>query len=307
MAVLQQMLIFGILIVVGLFARRFGMITQNNQQQLSSLVVNVTYPALILSSALSAGERLDNGALLTALGATVALIALALVAGWLLPIVLRYPRERRSIFTLMTVFTNIGFMGVPMIRGLYGNDALIYMTIFLIPFNLMFYAYAIPKLQGKIGKKGAFKPRDLLNAGMVSCALAIVFYLANIPVPEFVSSAVDMVGSMTAPLGMMLLGSFLTDVNWKTLATDVRIWLFTGIKMFVVPVVIVWILSFFIQDRILLAVCLAAIATPSGNVLALLANLYNPALADDAVKGIALTTVVSLVSMTACFMVLGLS
>ncbi|MGI6045599.1 MAG: AEC family transporter [Eggerthellaceae bacterium] len=307
MAVLEQMIIFGILILVGLVARRLKMINEANQQQLSALVVNIAYPALILSSALSATERIEGNALLTAVGATILLIALAMVAGWLLPIILRYPRERRSIFTLMTVFTNIGFMGVPMIRGLYGNDALIYMTVFLIPFNLMFYAYAIPKLQGKIGKKGAFKPRDLLNSGMVACVLAIVIYLANIPVPSFLATAVDMVGSMTAPLGMMLLGSFLTDVNWKTLASDFRIWLFTGIKMFIVPVGIVWILSLFIQDRILLAVCLAAIATPSGNVLALLANLYNPALADDAVKGIALTTVVSIVSMTLCFMVLGLS
>jgi predicted permease len=306
MAVLEQMIIFFILMVVGLVARRLKMITEDNQQQLSSLVVNIAYPALILSSALSAGERIEGTALLTAVGATIALIALAMVAGWLLPILLRYPRERRSIFTLMTVFTNIGFMGVPMVRSLYGSDALIYMTVFLIPFNLMFYAYAIPKLQGKIGTKGAFHPRDLLNSGMVACVLAIVIYLANVPIPTFISTAVDMVGNMTAPLGMMLLGSFLTDVDWRTLASDVRIWLFTAIKMVVVPVAIVWVLSLFVADRLLLAVCLAAIATPSGNVLALLTKLYNPALADDSVKGIALTTVVSIATMPLCFLILGL-
>lgn len=306
MAVLQQMLIFFILIAIGIYARKKSIITKENQAQFSALVVNVTYPALILSSAMSSGERVSGSDLLTAVGVAIVLIALTMVMGAIVPRILRYPKDQRSIMNLMIVFTNIGFMGVPMIRGLYGDSALIYMTIFLIPFNLLFYAYAIPTIQGKLSKGGGFSPRDLLNAGMIACVLAIVIYLADIQLPYVITNAVLMLGDVTAPLAMMLLGSFLLDVNWKSVLTDARMIVYCLVKMLAVPIILVGTMSTFITNPLLLAVCMAAISTPSGNVLALLTDMYAPQLSENAVGGIALTTLISVITMPICFMAVGL-
>lgn len=80
MAVLNQAVIFFLLMLVGIYARRAKMITPENQEQISAVVVNIAYPAIILSAALAPGERIGGDALLEAVLAAVATIALAALA-----------------------------------------------------------------------------------------------------------------------------------------------------------------------------------------------------------------------------------
>ena len=306
MPVLQQMLIFFIMMGIGMYARKKNMLTKDNQSQISSIVVNIAYPAIILSGAVSEGERIQGTDLLIAVGAACGLLVLAMIGAYLLPIILRYPKNQRGIINVMVVFTNIGFMGVPMIDGLYGKSALIYMTVFLIPFNLLFFSYAIQTIRGKKDPNQKFSLKSLLNNGMIACFLSIIIYLADIRLPYFITSSIHMVGATTAPLAMMLMGSFLMDIRWSEIFTDRKIILFTIIKMIVIPVVIVFILGQFVHNNLLLAVCMAVLATPSGNVIALLAALYNKEAYPVSVKGIALTTLVSVFTMPLVFMLAGL-
>ncbi len=84
------------------------------------------------------------------------MLAVLLVVARVLPRLLGFPKAEQGMVNVMTVFTNIGFMGVPMIDGIYGKDALIYMTLLLIPFNLLFFSYSgnvLPLLELCIIKK----------------------------------------------------------------------------------------------------------------------------------------------------------
>lgn len=305
MAVLQQMVIFFIMMAVGLYARHKKIITEENQAQLSSLVVNIAYPAIILSGAVAGGPHIGGKELAEAAGAAIALLVLALLAAAILARVLGYKKGDNGIARVMVVFTNIGFMGVPMIAGIYGSGALIYMTVFLIPFNILFFSYAIKTIQGGSGLS-SFSPRDLLNAGMISCFLAIIIYLSDIRLPYVITMAVQMVGSMTAPLAMMLMGASLEDIRLKELITDKKLIAFSLIKMILIPVGIVLILEQFFHNPLLMAVCMAALATPSGNVIPLLASIYNKESYPLSVKGVTLTTVISVVTMPAAFYLAGL-
>jgi predicted permease len=305
MAVFQQMLIFFLLILAGLYARREGMITDANQAQISQLVLRIAYPAIILSGALTDEPHVPASELLVTGGIIAALLALLMLSAWLLPRLLGFKKAYYGIVNAMTMFSNIGFMGVPMIAAIYGSGALIYMTIFLIPFNLLFFSYGIQLVKG--GKTSGLTLHDLLNEGMISCILALVIYLIDVPVPYVIRGAVQLLGNMTAPLAMLLIGAFLADMDWKGMFTDIKVWLFTLMKMVVIPVAIVWVLHFLTDNAVLLAVCMAAIATPAGNVLALLASVYNKEAYPISMKGIALTTLVSVVTMPAAFYLAGLN
>ena len=305
MAVLQQTLIFLLLMLAGVYARKRGMFTKDAEQKISSIVVNICYPALILSSVTGTGARIAADQLLEALEAVVALLAITIALAFIVPRVLGFAPGERGIVNLMTVFTNIGFMGVPMVRGIYGDDALIYMTIFLIPFNLLFYSYAMKVIRGADAEP--FRARDLLNAGMIACVLAIVIYFSNVQLPYVISQSITMLGNVTAPLAMILLGSFLLDVDWKKTFLDARFIIFTVVKMLAIPVAVVAVLSLVVSNQYVLAVCMAALATPSGNVLALLAELYNKEAYPTALAGIALTTAASVVTMPLAFMLAGLA
>ena len=152
MAVLQQTFIFLILMGVGVYARRIGIITPENQGNLSSLVFSIAYPAIILSGAVNSEEHIATAELMLSFAAAAALLLASMILALILAILLRYERKFWGIINVMVVFTNIGFMGVPMIDGLYGRSALIYITFFLIPFNLLFYSYAVMAIRGFKGQ-----------------------------------------------------------------------------------------------------------------------------------------------------------
>lgn len=276
--------------LVGIAARRKGFLTEANQPQITQIVMNIAYPAIILSGVTGDGPHIEGMELLKAVG-----VILALLVAWLLPRLLRFPERERGIVNVMVVFTNIGFMGVPMIDGIYGKDALIYMTVH--PVQSAVFSYAIETIKGGSGEGGSFTWRSLVNPGMMACFLAIIIYLADIRLPYVLSTSIRMLGTMTAPLAMMLMGASLLDTEWKGIYKDARILLFTVMKMMVIPVVIMLLLEQFVSNIYLLAVCMAMVATPAGNVIPLFAGLYNKGAYQTSVKGVALSTLVAVATM----------
>ena len=297
MMVLQQMAIFFLLMLLGIAARRQGMFNEKNQQQISSLVVNIAYPAIILSGVSGSGARMEGEELLLSFGVALAVLCLAVLLGKVTPYILGYEKKYHGIVNVMVVFTNIGFMGMPMIHGIYGADALICMTVFLIPFNILFYSYAIQTMQPDGTDKKKFRLGDLCNVGMGACVLSVVIYFSGVRLPYVLNTAIQMVGGLTAPLAMMLIGTSLPDIPWKSIASNGRLMAFVLLKMLVFPTLVLLALGQFIHEQVLLAVALCALATPSGNMLAMLAAIYNKDSFLLATEGISLTTAVSVVTM----------
>lgn len=297
MQVLQQMLIFFLLMFLGMYARSKGMLSEANKQQLSALVVKIAYPAIVLSGVSGNGPRMQGHELLLSFGVAIALIVMVVILGKLIPCILGYQNKYHGILNVMVVFTNIGFMGMPMIQGIYGADAMIYMTVFLIPFNVLFYSYAIQTIQPAGAEKKKFDLRELVNVGMGACVLAVGIYFSGMRLPYVINATIQMVGNLTAPLAMMLIGAALPDIPWRKLLHEYRLMLFVILKMLVLPTAVLLILSRFVTNPILLAVALCALATPSGNMLAMLAAIYNEDSFLLATEGIALTTAVSVVTM----------
>ena len=305
MQVFQQMIIFLLLMLVGAMARRKNILTEENQPQITKLIVNIAYPAIILSGATGASTHVEGRELLLAFGVVLVLLVLLILSGRFLARVLGFAPNERGVVEVMVIFTNIGFMGVPMIDGIYGKDALIYMTILLIPFNLLFYSYVMQRIKGTGTDAQPFTWKSLLNTGMGACVLAILLYLSRITLPYVLSESIHMLGSMTAPLAMMLLGSFLLETDWKSMF-HARMLIFTFLKMLVLPIAIVLFFEQFLDNTYLLATVMATAATPSGNVIPLLAALYNKEAYPVSVDGIALTTAVAVVTMPIVALVVGL-
>ena len=158
--------------LLGIYASRAEILNDSNQKQISSLVINIAYPAIIFSGVSGEGTRMEGKELIFAFGVAIAVLLIAVFLGQIVPRILGYEKKYHGIINVMTVFTNIGFMGISMIYGIYGADALIYMTVFLIPFNILFYSYAIQIIQPEGEEKKKFHLRELVNVGMGACVLS---------------------------------------------------------------------------------------------------------------------------------------
>ena len=132
MLLLQQMIVLFLLMGTGFLCYKLGIITDEVSKKLSAIVVNIANPALVLTGCM--GESRIQGKQLLLIAAIIVLVYGALVAlAMLVPRLLRVPLQSRGTYQAMTLFSNIGFMGFPVVAALYGNSALLYAALFTIP------------------------------------------------------------------------------------------------------------------------------------------------------------------------------
>ena len=219
-----------------------------------------------------------------------------ILLGYLLVPLLRVPAEDKGVFRVMTIFSNIGFMGFPVISAVYGEEALLYASIFLFPYNILIYTYGICAMKKENDGSGKMQWKKICNAGVIAGILSLICYLADVQVPSFVQTAVSGLSGLTAPLSMIVIGQSMVHIQIRDLITDVRLLIFSIIKLIVIPVCGILLLRIWIRDSMLLGVCLIMLATPVGSMTAMLAQQYD----GDymlASKGVSLTTILSVLTI----------
>ncbi len=292
---LQQMLILFILMLVGWVCYKREMLTDETCKKLSGIVVNVTNPAMVLSAGLSkeniSGKELAETFLMVMGFYTVMLIVALLVSR-----LLRIAGPQAGVYRAMTVFSNIGFMGFPIISAVFGKEALLYAALFLVPYNILIYTYGVFAMQKEGQETFRFEWKKILNMGVISCLVAIVTYMGRISVPGFIEAAINQLSNLTAPLSMMIIGASLATINLRELVTDIRLLTFSVIKLLVIPVLGTLLVKQLITNEMIVGVFLVMLATPVGSMTAMLAREYEGDY-ELASKGVALTTILSVATL----------
>ncbi len=302
MILVKQMLVLFLLMVVGFVCRKIGLLNDESSKKISGLVVNVANPALILSAGINPESTIQGIEFLKTLCLALAVYACLIIISFVIPGILRVPVSDKGLYQVMTIFSNIGFMGFPLISAVYGDDALLYAALFLIPYNVLIYTYGLAVIKGKDDKNPAEKAsvgntlKKVFNVGVIACILMFILYLTRLPVPSVIEDTVDYLSNLTAPLSMIIIGDSITKINFKKLLTDVRMIAFTLIKLLVVPIVGILLLSFCGISGDLLGVCMIMLATPVGSMTVMLAEQYDGN-TELATSGVALTTVLSVITI----------
>lgn len=304
MLLLEQMTVLFLLMGIGYFCCRRGIITNEVNKKLSWIVVNIANPALILSGCLGE-EKIRGRELLTTIIIIVAVYLALLLIAWVLPALLRVEKRSRGTYKAMTVFSNIGFMGFPVVAALYGNGALLYAALFTIPYNILIYTYGISAMSVKEKKEPETRGSEksisfvigrILNVGVIACIVTMVIYFFQIPVPTVAADTITHLSNLTAPLSMMVIGASLAAIDLKKLFTDGRLLLFSAIKLLVIPVLGMLLIRQFVENEVICGVCLVMLATPVGSMTAMLAQQHGGDY-EMASKGVALTTILSVATI----------
>ena len=295
MILLQQMLILFFYMMIGYWAKKKGFFGEEASATISWIVVNIANPAMIISSVINGESSIKGSELIsTAILACVSFGILIILAE-ILPRVFHTEGKTRSAYKIMTVFNNIGFMGFPVISAAYGQEALLYAAIFVLPYNILFYTYGITVTRSG-GEKTKLNLKQILNIGSVASILAGVLYVAQIPMHDMIKTSMGSLSGLTSSLSMFVIGISLSNMKIRELFTDFKLLGYTGIKLLIIPVIGTLIASNFIQNQMLLNVFMIMLATPAGAMTAMLAQEYDGDYA-LASKAVALTTVLSVITI----------
>jgi hypothetical protein len=297
MIVFQQMLVLFAMILIGYFCYKKDWITDEIYPKLSYLVVNLFNPFLIISSITDQSVDKSMNLVLENLVLVVFLFAFWIATGPLVTRILRIPDSKKPLYQLMNTFSNLGFMGLPLISSIYGQGATIYVSFYMLMYNILIYTYGI-YIAGKHSpyKKAKFQLKSLINPGFLFSILAIVIFFLQIPIPSALGSFVSYMGNTAVPLSMILIGVLMARINLKDIFTKPTIYLFSLIKLLILPILLVLIVKRLPFDPTVLGVFVLLSGMPVGSLVILLADEYG--IGDgEGVPGILLTTLCSLFTL----------
>lgn len=186
-----------------------------------------------------------------------------IAAGKLLSPLFDRDKSQRKIFQLMFVFSNLSFIGIPVISSILGAEYVVYVMVFMQVYTLFLYTYGIAVMDGRFS--AAFL-KGMLNPGTLFSIAGLLLIIANIRLPDFLLTAVSYLGSAAPPLALMSVGYTLANSDLKKAFGNIRIYIFSAIKLLALPLLMIQILKLLPVDAPVLLVCAVIFGMPVGNM-----------------------------------------
>lgn len=293
--VLQMIQLF-LVIALGYLLLKIKILDVDFNQRLTTLLLSVTTPALIVSSVLSTTIEKDLSEIIFVFIVAIVIFMVLPILGLIIVKIMKVPLHQQGLYIFMTMFSNIGFMGFPVMKSIFGNEAVFLTAIFNMLFNLLLFTVGILFMNYRSAEKISINLRQLFSPGVVSSLVALLIYLTGFQMPDIISSTITMIGDITTPIAMMLIGSTLATIPLKEVFNELRVYPYTILKQIIIPIIAYPILNFFIKDALILGVSLIMISMPVGNIAVLFATEYHKDVA-LAAKTVFMTTLLSIITI----------
>lgn len=239
-----------IIMVVGFGAYKLGFIDRDFSKKLSNFVVCVGTPFLVLGGLLGTQDKsiskLKDGLLIILVGFGIYVFS-AIVAFASTRMI--KDKAQQGIGEFALVFANTGFMGFPVLKALFGDEmGAFYGSFYIIAFNTVVWTYGV-YLISKNSETVKVKPLNMiLNYGTVPCILGIILYMLPWQLPTVVTDAFKMVGDITIPCSMFIIGGVIATIPFKKVFSDWKIYILLIIKLILIPLCASFIVSLFGVD-----------------------------------------------------------
>lgn len=295
--VLQQMTIIFLLIMTGSLLHRKEMITDTTSRQISGLVVNLCNPALLVYSAFNAGMGITLSGLLEGLFIVLLTYAVLIGSSYLIPYILRVQREEHSAYRLITIYGNIGFIGIPLSIAVLGGESLLYVSLHQLIFNILIYTHGISTIKQSSGQTGAAsRTKKFVNVGTLSAILTIILYLSDFRIPSIFPDTLNYIGRSTTFLSMLVLGVSVAQTSPGKIFCHMKLYGFCAVRMVLIPIGCIFLLRLFTDNSLLIHTSALMLSVPCANMPLILSKQYgleSPVLAN----GIILSTALSLITI----------
>ena len=200
--VLTQVIILFILIIIGVILAKTKVLGENGVKNMTDLVLYTVTPCVIVKSFI---REFDAAALKNLLLSF--LIAILSHIGFILisRILIRDKDEsNQAVLQFGTIFSNCGFMSIPLQQALLGDTGVFYCSSYIAIFQLFIWSYGILTMSGD--KKYVTPKKLIINPGLIGLGVGLVIFLLSIPIPKIIAEPISYMASLNTPLPMIVIG-----------------------------------------------------------------------------------------------------
>lgn len=286
----MQFMMF-LLVAVGFYIRKKGIVNTEGRMNMIDLCLNITLPFNVLYSFL----RTWDWDLFIACGMILLLsVGFNAISVFFSAILYKKQEEnKQKSLKYGTIISNSGFLGNPMVEGIYGSDGLLYAALFMLPVRIVMWTIGMAVFLK--GRKDKLWKNVLTHPCIVAIYLGVLLMVSGVQLPTFVEKTITGISNCNTPLSMMLIGMMLAEVNPKGLIDKTMVF-YTAIRLLAIPAVVFGITALLPIDAMLRGITVIMAGMPAPITTALLSAKYG---GDEkyATGMIFLSTILSLITL----------
>ena len=230
------------IVVVGYAAGKLGYLGGTFDKRLSKVVIDITCPALILSSAMT-GELPDRQYILPLLLISVITYIVLTGIAYLLPRYLTKRIEDEGPVGFALMFGNVGFMGYPVVASIFGHEAIFYAAVLNVVNTFAVFTIGTMLITGKSEVEGSkFQKKVLYSTPMLAAYLTMAIVALRIDnIPAFISQPLTMIGNITVPAALLIVGSSMSHLSPRAMLGNGTVYATTLFRLAILPIAIYYL------------------------------------------------------------------
>lgn len=286
---IRQNVIMAIYMACGYFLYRKKIISQNGSADIGKMLLHLVMPMAIIKAYIrDFSIELLQGFLISFIVSLIALILAIIIS--------KFCFQRVSVIKQFgCAFSNAGFIGIPLVQMVLGDEAVFYVASFVALLNILQWTYGVFIFTND--KSAISFKKIFTNPIVIALYVGLLLFLLPVKLPVEITTVISTLASMNGPLAMLVLGTYLAQIKFSELFKAKTTYLCTAVRLFLIPAitaVIFWVLPS--KYEIMKLALLFAAAAPVGANVAIFAQLYNQNYT-EAVKDVCMSTLCSIISI----------
>lgn len=286
---LKQIAVMFLLMALGYGLYKSKKITLQGNKELGTLLIYIILPASIIRSYITDFSKEKLLGLVLSFIAAIASLAVSIIISRVVF------GDGQKIEHFGTAFSNAGFIGIPLVKAIVGDQAVFYVAAFVALLNILQWTYGVIVMSGS--REAISFKKIITNPVILSLCIGLLFFFLQLNVPALLTDTLSLLGNMTAPVAMITLGVYLAQMRFLELFNEKWAYISTIFRLVIIPLVTLALLTLLpSQYRDIKLTVLIAASAPVGSNVAIFAQL-NGLDYTRAVKCICLSTIISIITM----------
>jgi predicted permease len=301
--VISQIFILAVVVLIGVIAAKFRVLTNESKDVLSKVIFNISLPLMLFTNffRLEATPRLIANSF-SVLAISGIVIFFLLLIGWLAARIFRLQGSEAAIFKAHSMFGNTIFLGFPLITALYGEEGLLYASMFQLVSSIIMWTVGVIVLAHGDGKSGKRSLLKVFNPNTIATVLGLIFFLLPIRLPKIIITPMAELGSANTWLSMLYIGAMLAFSNVGGLLKKKSLYLISFNRLILAPALIISILYLigsltgFVPEKLVSSVIILEASMPCMATVVIMAKELG---SDDrlAVGNVFVSTLISILTL----------
>ena len=298
---LEVMVMLFTMVILGYTACKLGYMGDKFDKKLSSIVVDITCPLLVLSSVMG-DEMPDRSLILPLVGVGFLTYILLLVFGFWVPRFITKNHDDQGMIGFALMFANVGFIGYPIVASIFGPKAVFYAALLNVPNTFFIFTAGVMLVKGEYSIR-QFNPKVLLSPALIGAFIAALLVAFGVHTPEMIARPITMVGNITVPAALMIIGSSMARLPLREIIGSGKVYATSFLRLVIVPLSVYFLFRLCGVNTLINNINTVVIAMPVASFGTMFCMKYgrNPSLMTEATFITTLFSIITIPLITLLF------